>query len=154
MAKDTQGRSSGVALSVSLLLAVALVAFLAYALVVRVATPRVDPLRETNPASLEGSTIQVEVLNGCGVDRLAADARRYMKDRGFDIVGVGNYSDDNVLQSFVVDHVGDGVAAAKVASSIGIPVERVLRGDEAEPLFDATVVIGHDYRSLRPFVDT
>lgn len=139
--------------SIGIALAVTVALVLVYGLVVGVVAPRVDPVRVTNPADLEGTTIQIEILNGCGIDNLAAEARTHMRRRGFDVVGVGNYASQDVDTSFVVDHTGDLQAARKVASAIGIPVEHIRQETEEDALLDATVVIGRDYESLFAFAE-
>lgn len=129
-------------------MAVTVALVLVYGLVVRVVAPRVDPSRVSNPAELEGNTIQIEILNGCGIDNLAAEARTHMRRRGFDVVGVGNHRVQDVDSSFVVDHAGDLRAARKVAAAMGISAARIRQESEDDALFDATVVIGEDYESL------
>jgi hypothetical protein len=148
-----RGNAGGLAMSGLLVLATLFAVVLAYGMVVRFATPRVDPLRESNAAHLQGDRIQIELLNGCGVDNLAADARLFMRDRGFDVVGVGNFEVSDVPETYLIDHIGDGVAARKVASSLGIGADRIRSDQESAALLDVTVVIGHDYRSLRIYAD-
>jgi hypothetical protein len=149
MGKDA--KAGGMTLSLSLVLALVVAAVLLYALFVRFATPRVDPLREANPAALEGERIQIELLNGCGVDDIAATARSYMRRLGFDVVGVGNYTSDDVRVSFVIDHVGDRVAAKKVAAALGLDSAEIREVISADAVFDASVVIGSDFETLAPF---
>ena len=53
--------------------------------------------------------------------------------------------------SMVLDRVGDTRSALKVARALGIPDERVREEINTDYFLDASVVIGLDYRSLRPF---
>lgn len=151
MGRDEKARSGGRALNVALLLAVVVACTLLYALATRFGTPRADPLRVENPAGLVGERIQVEVLNGCGVDQLAARARFFLRDRGFDVVGVGNYNESDVRETFVIDRVGDHASAAKVAAVLGLGADRIRAIPNPDSLFDATVVLGADYATLEPF---
>ena len=127
------------------------VAVLLYGLVTRMVAPRVDPIREENPARLVGDIIQVEVRNGCGVAGLAQKTTMYMRRHGFDVVDVGDYTSFDNDHSMVIDRVGDLESAKKVAAVLGIPEERVLQDIQPDYYLDATIVIGKDYESLRPF---
>ncbi len=124
---------------------------LAYSLVTRVTAPRVDPLREDDGGPLVGEIIQVEVRNGCGVSGLAARTTLFLRDHGFDVVEVGDYESFDVVNSKVIDRVGDLASARKVAAVLGIPEDRVEQDIRPEYYLDASVVIGRDYDGLRPF---
>lgn len=124
---------------------------LVYGLATRFFTPRVDPVREANPAQLVGEIIQVEVRNGCGVSGLAAETTRFLRRQGFDVVEVGDYSSFDETHSFVIDRVGDLESAMKVAHALGIPEDRVVQEIRLDYYLDASVVLGRDYENLRPF---
>ncbi|WP_143149549.1 LytR C-terminal domain-containing protein [Rhodothermus profundi] len=127
------------------------VGILLYALGVRLLAPRVDPVREKNPARLVGDIIQLEVRNGCGVDGVAAQATRYLRRHGFDVVEVGDHTSFDVPYSLVIDRVGDLEAARKVAAVLGIPEDRVRQQIRPDLFLDASVIIGKDYAQLAPF---
>lgn len=152
-AKGARGRAGSLAVTGLLVVATIFAIVLIYGVVIRFAAPRVDPLRESNATQLQGDRIQVELLNGCGVDNLAAEARQYMRDRGFDVVGVGNFEVSDVPETYIVDHIGDGVAAGKVAASLGVGADQIRKDEKSAALLDVTVVIGHDYRSLRIYAE-
>jgi hypothetical protein len=124
---------------------------LLYGLVTRTLTPSPDPQRSDETTKLVGSIIQVEVRNGAGVDRLAAQTTHYLRERGFDVVDVGNYSSFQQERSVVIDRVGDLEAARKVAEALGLPTDRVRQDIRRQYYLDASVIIGHDYKQLRPF---
>ncbi|QXD17156.1 LytR C-terminal domain-containing protein [Rhodocaloribacter litoris] len=147
-ASTTRG---GAWLNVALVVAGAALLLLLYALVARFLFPRTDPVREANPAGLVGEIIQVEVRNGCGVSGLAAQAMHYLRDHGFDVVEVGDHTSFDEAHSFVVDRVGDLEAARKVAHALGIPESRVRQEIRPDYYLDASVVIGKDYATLKPF---
>ena len=127
------------------------VAVLLYGLVARMVAPRVDPVREENPARLVGDIIQVEVRNGCGIPGLAHRTTMYLRRHGFDVVDVGDYTSFDTEQSMVIDRVGDLESAKKVATVLGIPEERVVQEIQPDYYLDASIVIGKDYESLLPF---
>jgi hypothetical protein len=124
---------------------------LLYGLVTRTLTPSPDPQRSDETTKLVGSIIQVEVRNGAGVDQLAAQTTHYLRERGFDVVDVGNYSSFQQERSVVIDRVGDLEAARKVAEALGLPTDRVRQDIRRQYYLDASVIIGHDYEQLRPF---
>ncbi len=138
-------------LNLALVAAGLLAILLLYAFGTRVLAPRVDPHREANVPDLVGEIIQVEVRNGCGVADLAGIATQFLRRNGFDVVETGNYERTDVQFSKVVDRIGDVESALKVARMMGIPEQRVEQEVREDFFLDASVIIGHDYKSLRPF---
>lgn len=126
---------------------------LLYALVTRTLVPQPSPERPSDSSELVGGIIQVEVRNGAGVDRLAAETTHYLRERGFDVVDVGNYNTFTQERSVVIDRVGDPEAARKVAEALGLSPDRVRQEIRRQYYLDASVIIGHDYEQLRPFQD-
>ena len=124
---------------------------LLYGLVTRALIPSPDPERSTESTELVGTIIQVEVRNGAGIDRLAAETTTYLRDRGFDVVEVGNYKTFGQKRSVVIDRVGDPEAARKVAEALGLPPDRIQQDIRRQYYLDASVIIGDDYEQLRPF---
>ncbi len=108
----------------------------------------------TGPAEPDGDIIQVEVRNGCGVSGLAESMRQFLRQKGFDVVEVGNHSSFNQAKTIVVDRVGNLEAARRVAASLGLSEERVKQELRQDYFLDASVIIGQDYASLPPFADT
>lgn len=151
MSTSKETPRSGTLLNMALVVFGVAVVVLLYALGARMLSSRTDPLREENPAALVGDIIQVEVRNGCGVSSLAAEATRYLRHRGFDVVDVGDHTSFDVAQSMVIDRVGNLAAARKVARAMGIPEDRVVQDLKPEYYLDASIIIGKDYRSLTPF---
>jgi hypothetical protein len=124
---------------------------LLYSLVTRTTMQTPDPTRASDSTHLVGEIIQVEVRNGCGIDGLAAQTTQYLRDQGFDVVDVGNDQPFDQQQSLVIDRVGDPASARKVARALGLPQDRVQTDVQRDLFLDATVVIGHDYQTMRPF---
>jgi hypothetical protein len=128
-----------------------LVLVLVYSLAARGFAPRVDPVREANPANLVGTTIQVEVRNGCGVSGLAGRMTRFLRERGFDVVEIGDYTSFDVEHTIVIDRTGDMETARKVATAIGLGADRIVQEINLDAYLDASVVIGKDFASIRAF---
>ncbi|MDZ4699367.1 MAG: LytR C-terminal domain-containing protein [Rhodothermales bacterium] len=139
------------ALNVSLIVLGGAVLILLFSLLTRLLFPASDPAREDNPGHFVGQVLQVEVRNGCGVSGLASTMTTYLRRRGFDVVEVGDSPDFDQEFTMVYDRVGDLEAARKLAQAIGIPEERVVQDINPEEFLDASVVIGNDYATLKPF---
>lgn len=109
---------------------------------------------EEAPGSEGGATgeiVQVGVRNGSGAPGIAAETTRYLRAEGFDVVEAGNHSSFDEPRSYVVDRVGDLDAARRVAAALGLPKGRVRQEVRPEYYLDASVVLGRDYATLRPF---
>lgn len=127
------------------------VGVLLYAFITGTFFPAPSPERSADSPELVGSIIQVEVRNGAGVDGLAARTTKYLRDHGFDVVDVGNYSSFDQEQSIIIDRIGNLESARKVAKVLGLPEDRVRQEIRRQYYLDASVIIGHDYEQLRPF---
>lgn len=151
---DARGRLGGFLLNAGLALGGVLALVLLYALATRAFSPAASPVRQANPAQLLGDIVQVEVLNGCGEPGLAGRVTRFLRDHNFDVVSSGNYVDFEQERSLVIDRVGNREAALSVAAILGIDEAYVREDIGPDPYHDASVVLGRDYRSLRPFEGT
>ncbi len=125
---------------------------LLYAFATRTLFTGPSPERPASDTSdLVGQIIQVEVRNGAGTAHLAERATKYLRDHGFDVVDVGNHSSFDQEHSVVIDRIGNPKAARNVAEALGIPPNRVQKNIKPQYYLDASVIIGRDYRQLRPF---
>lgn len=98
-----------------------------------------------------GEAIQIEILNGCGVDGVAMDVLNYMRARGFDVVEIGNHETFEVVNSKVVDRVGDSISARNVAYALGIADSCIVIDIDSTLVLRNSVIIGLDYGSLKPY---
>ena len=149
-----EARWKNLLLNVSLLLGSALFVGLIYAFAVGTLLPSDEPSApaDEHPArTASGGIIQVAVRNGCGVAGVAGKTTLFLRRKGFDVVEVGNYNSFDQQHSVVIDRVGNMKAARKVAAALGIPMERVKEQIRLDYYLDASVIIGHDYTSLKPF---
>jgi len=94
--------------------------------------------------------IQLDVLNGSGEARLAQRFTDYLRARGFDVVEMGNYKESGVAFTRVIDRTGDRQAAEQVARALGVAEELVTQQIDRNAYLDVTVVIGKDFRGLKP----
>ena len=91
----------------------------------------------------EGVRIKVEVLNATKTRGLAGRARRVLRDRGFDVVGVGTESAarDSTL---VLDRSNNPEWARLVAEALG--GARVESRPDSSRYLDVTVLLGAAWR--------
>ena len=90
----------------------------------------------------EGVRIKVEVLNATQTKGLARKATVYLRDRGFDVVGSGNVTEQRT-STVVYDRSGHTEWARLVGRAMNAPV--VERPDSSRYL-DVTVLLGGDWR--------
>lgn len=90
----------------------------------------------------EGTRIKVEVLNATRTKGLARRATLYLRDRGFDVVGSGNVTEQRTT-TIVYDRSSHPAWAHLVGRAMNAPV--AARPDSSRYL-DVTVLIGADWR--------
>jgi hypothetical protein len=120
---------------------------------------------KTLPASLEekseekteitpvATKIQIEVLNGCGVAKVARQTTTFLRNKEYDVVSFGNYNSSTIQKSMVIDRIGDRKTAEKIAEVLGIESNQVSTEIDKSKLLVASIIIGKDYKSLKPFED-
>jgi hypothetical protein len=95
--------------------------------------------------------LQVEVLNSLSTDGLAFIVMNYLRNRKFDVVRIGNFPDKNQPKSFIIDRLGDKISAIHLAKALGI-ADSLVRNDIDSSLFlRCSIVIGNDFKNLKPF---
>ncbi len=90
----------------------------------------------------EGTRIKVEVLNATRTKGLARRATLYLRERGFDVVGSGNVTEQRAT-TIVYDRSSHPEWARLVARAMNAPI--TTRPDSSRYL-DVTVLIGADWR--------
>ena len=105
---------------------------------------RVQP--ESKPARVIPENIKVEVLNGCGESGVAAQIRRLLQDRGFDVVRVDNAEVFTYPFTIIKDRQGNWEAARLVGDALNR--SDVIQALDENRLLDVTVVVGRDYRRI------
>ncbi|NQV73699.1 LytR C-terminal domain-containing protein [bacterium] len=139
------------ALNIGIAFTLVIAAALFYAFFVRVTTATPDPHRLDNPGNLLGDIIQVEVLNGSGEDGLARQMMEYLREMGFDVVSTGNYQDGVLEKTVIKDRIGNLDASEQVALAVGLPTSRISEDINADYFLDATIVVGKDFNSIKPW---
>ena len=90
-----------------------------------------------------GPRIKVEVLNAAGVSGLARLATDHLRDRGFDVVYMGNAGSFEQDSTVVFARTSDIDAAHRVARALG--TDSVVVEPEPDLFVDATVRHGKDW---------
>lgn len=144
-------RSGNLLLNLALGVVLVVAAVLVWSFSQRVSSPRPDPNRLENPAGLIGDVIQLDVRNATGVDNLAAEMRQYLIDLGFDVVEMGNYEGGILQETVILDRIGNPDAVEQVALALGVDSTRIREERKPTWFLDASIVIGNDFRSIKPF---
>ncbi len=92
--------------------------------------------------------LQIEVLNGCGVPKIADKFTAYLRKKGYDVVRTDNYESFNVPATLVIDRRSDLASARKLADALGVPKREVISETHDMYMVDATVVLGKNFRTL------
>ena len=126
----------------------AIIAYLSYSLYSKFSGKSSEELESGKPSS---HTIQVEVLNGCGLSGTADKFTDYLRLHHFDVVQIGNYISYDIEKSIVIDRTGNMINAFKVADSLGINHKNVVQQMSNKYFLDVSLIIGKDFNSLKPY---
>ena len=96
--------------------------------------------------------IKVEVLNGVGIDGIAAEVTEYLREKGFDVVKTDDAGRTDYIYSMVKDRTGNLYSARNLAQILNIDTLSVLQEINKSLILDATVILGKDYTHLAPFI--
>lgn len=89
--------------------------------------------------------IQINVLNGCGEKGLAGKVQKGLRRMGFDVVEVGNFSQE-VGETIIIDRLGDRKSAYKLAHSLGIEEKYIFTDIDSTLYIRASLVLGENYK--------
>ena len=96
-------------------------------------------------------SIEVEVLNGCGVPYLAAQTTDYLRSKHFDVVFSGNARNQQYQHTLIILRNEKVESFIKIANSFDIDYTDIthiqVTPDESLCL-DVTVILGADYRKF------
>ncbi len=98
-------------------------------------------------------TIEVEVLNGCGISGLAQQFTEYLRNNHIDVVRTENADNFHYDKTIVILRRDGFEKADQVAKLLDISPRdsvRVMVQPDASLLTDITVVIGSDYLEIAP----
>jgi hypothetical protein len=116
-------------------------------------SPPVEPVeKEEQQPSQMVHTIQVEILNGCGVNGVARIFQSVLRDNGIDVVNTENYVVNgkvfwDVDQTFIIDQIGVAEQAKSIAKILQIPLTNIESRENPAAIYDISVVVGKDYKN-------
>ena len=143
------GRWQAVGLFVTLLAVAALVGSLAWGLWEHFRAPTAAapaPTRAAPRMAAPVGRVRVQVLNAAGTQGLARRATDVLRDRGYDVLEMGNAPrGTNPGESVVYDRVGNVEAARGVSQALGIT--RVETQRDPSLLLEVTVILGSDWQA-------
>lgn len=95
----------------------------------------------------KNSNLRVEVLNGCGINRLALKVTTALRKQGFNVVTIGNTLESDFAETVVIERSDENMANARYfAGRIGC---RNIGKDIDPALYvEVTVIIGKDYEKI------
>jgi hypothetical protein len=98
------------------------------------------------------SNIRVEVLNGCGENRLAIKVANILRRSGFNVLKIGNASKQDFLHTVVIERSNDDLTNAEYfAKRIGC--HNI--GKDIDPALhlEISLILGQDYMEFFPDVE-
>ncbi|MEO0124331.1 MAG: LytR C-terminal domain-containing protein [candidate division WOR-3 bacterium] len=99
----------------------------------------------------KNSNLRVEVLNGCGVNRLAIKVSDILREKGFNVVKIGD-AEKNYPETVVVERADEDMRNGKYfARRIGC--KNIGKDVDPALYIDVTIIIGEDYKKLFPDVE-
>jgi hypothetical protein len=131
-----------------IVISIAAVILLLFTVSIAIRFTREDPKK----VFLRNSNLRVEVLNGCGVNRLALKVTDLLREQGFNVVSIGATRSDSFPESVVLERADDGMENARYfAKRIGC--KNVGKDVDPALYFDITLIIGRDYQKIFPNVE-
>ncbi|MBN1757559.1 MAG: LytR C-terminal domain-containing protein [Chitinispirillaceae bacterium] len=88
---------------------------------------------------------RIQVLNGCGAGGSAHLVAEYLRKNNFDVKNIGNADNWNYPETLVIARTGDTTIATRIAKALHTGNLVMIRTGE-ETQYDATVIVGPDYR--------
>ena len=105
---------------------------------------------------LPNQSIEVEVLNGCGVPYLAAQTTDYLRSKHFDVVFSGNARNQQYQHTMILQRNEKIESLKKITDSFGIELDdskHVIILPNESLCLDVTVILGEDYRKFAELLD-
>lgn len=146
-------------LNITILILGGLCIYLIFSLVTNTFLNKSRVNRETKDTIKTGIThqpnlsVQVDVQNGTGVNRVGAIFRDYLKNKGYDVVNLQDYKSTDVDKTIIIDRTGDTRKAQRIAEVLGVSGRNIIQQINRDLYLDATIVIGKDFNDLKPYTD-
>lgn len=144
--KNQNLTSTSLLLNITILILIAAVVYLGYSILDKFQIFE-SPTEESASLKLT-KTIQVEVLNGCGVSDIADNYTDSLRKKNFDVVNTTNYRSFEIDKSIVIDRSGNMMNAEYLAEIVGVDKVRVIQQKNKNYFLDVTLIVGKDYKTL------
>ena len=94
--------------------------------------------------------VRIEILNGCGVPKLAAQYADILRSRGYDVRDTRNADRSNYEASLIYDRTDLAGQAERMASILGIPLTQVTDNPNSQLVdVDLTLILGNDHSTYK-----
>jgi hypothetical protein len=97
------------------------------------------------------SNMRVEVLNGCGVNRLAIKVSDILREKGFNVVKIGD-TERSYSESVVIERADESMKNVKYFAK-RISCKNIGKDIDPSLYIDVTLIVGADYKKLFPDVE-
>ena len=100
-------------------------------------------------------SIEVEVLNGCGVPYLAAQTTDFLRSKHFDVVFSGNARNQQYQHTLIILRNEKVESFIKIANSFDIDytdITQIQVTPDESLCLDVTVILGADYRKFAELI--
>jgi hypothetical protein len=144
--KRSGHRSTNLFLNISNLILSILILFLGYSILSKLNV--FEQNSEIDTFVKHKKNMQIEVLNGCGIDGVADMFTDSLRKKNIDVVNTGNYRSYNIDNSIVIDRTGNIFNAKYVAEVIGVDNKQVIQQKNKNYFLDVTLIVGKDYIQL------
>ena len=98
-----------------------------------------------------GHKIVVEILNGCGIPKLARMYTEYLRSEGIDVMDSKNAANFDQIETKILHHRGDIERALALADIMMIDRNRIIEDKNETLFFDLTLILGKDYKNLASY---
>ena len=138
-------------LNILIFLLVTVIIYLSYSIFIKLTNESVVDLSSIKKG-IPSDIIQVEVMNGCGVNGVADRFTDYLRDNKVDVVKIGNFVQFDIDETMVIDRIGNKANADKVADILGVAQNNVITQINDDYFVDVTIVIGRNYFKQTPII--
>lgn len=117
----------------------------------KVSDPIAEPVEDRAPLAVEDRPLTLEVLNGSGKKGVAAELTHFLREQNqkgllqVDVLQIDNFPGERQKETYIVDYSGRLNQIKQLSKAMGLNNE-IVSEKQAQPIFDARVVIGEDYR--------
>ena len=93
--------------------------------------------------------VVVDVLNGCGVEGIAAQMTDFLRANDFDVFDMRNADNASYAETIIIERDSIGQPAAKISDLTDI--KNITFDYQTESTVKVTIILGKDYGRFKPF---